>query len=117
MITEKEIESMSTNLPSLWLNIVVSAINKEKATHIPGSTSMFAESAACDFLFKGNRFHVEEFTEMVQSINLTLGKPNFVRKLISQHELDLSAAISRRAFRKAEEINDKIESLKRALPR
>ncbi len=107
--------SISTNLPFPRLEVFLNALKEETVQHVPGSTSMFAEFAQCEFDFEGARYYVDEFVEEVTSVRLISAKPSFVQTVIDELEAELSVAVSERDYDQAKEINEKIEDLKELL--
>lgn len=115
MAIPKNRKSISTNLPFPRLNTFLDALKDEKPQWVPGSTSMFAESAGCEFDFEGARYSVGEFVEEITSVYLLSAKPAFVQTVIDELEAGLSVVVKERNYDEAEAINDKIENLKNLL--
>ncbi len=57
------IDGVATNLKENEFREVLAAIDSEAATCVPGSASVFAESAGCQFDYKGERYEFEESFE------------------------------------------------------
>lgn len=112
MAIPEDRKTIGTNLPFPRLNAFLDALDKNKPDHVPGSTTMFAESAACDFDFEDGRYHIEEFTEEIFSVYLVSAQPNFILTLVSELEVELSVVVNKRNYDEAKVINDRIESLK-----
>lgn len=59
---------ITTNLTPLELEDFIKAVESGEAKHVKGSTSLFAESGSCDFMWLGQRVHMEEWVEEVTHI-------------------------------------------------
>ena len=52
-------------------NSLIKAVDENRVSWIPEETSVFAESCGGTFTFLGSRFHIEEWSEEVISLNVT----------------------------------------------
>lgn len=106
-------ETIQTNLPLNRLNVFLDALDQNKARHVPGSTSVFAQSANCQFDLEGARYGIHEFFENIYAVFLVSGNPDFIQVLINELEESLSVVVKERNYDEAKAINHKIESLKK----
>ncbi len=102
---------ISTNLPISRFEAFLSALKEEKVQWVPGSTSLFAESAGCEYDFDGARYSISEFVEEVNSVYLVSAEPQFLETLINELEDELAVVVKERDYDKAKIVNGKIKDL------
>ncbi len=115
MAIPEDRNSISTNLPLPRLEAILSAIDEKRAHQVPGSTSLYAESADCEFDFDGARYCISEFIEEVTSVYLQSAEPAFIQTLIEELETSLAVVVGKRNYDEAKIINNKIEKMKSLL--
>lgn len=115
MVIPKNRNSIFTNLSLPRLEAFISAIESKRAIHIPGSTSLCGESAACEFDFDGARYSVGEYIDVITSVHLQSAQPALVLTLIEEHEDSLAVVVNERNYDEAKKINEKINSMKKLL--
>ena len=113
--TIKDFERVNTNLPLKKLLEVAQAILDNNIVWDDSKDSMMAEYFGTELEFGDARYKYEEMSEAPLALNLLSGSPEFVQKLIDEHEVDLAAVVEKREYKKAEKINRKIESLKKLI--
>lgn len=113
--TIKDFEGIDTNLPLRQFLEVAQAILDKNIAWDSSKDSMMAEYFGTELEFDSARYKYEEISEAPSALNLLSGSPEFVKKLIDEHEADLSVAVGEREYKKANKINRKIESLKKLL--
>lgn len=70
MAFPESLSEISTNLSSAELADVVKAVEEERVNWVPGSSSVFAGSSGGSFDYKGARYELNEWFELVTSLHL-----------------------------------------------
>jgi len=65
-----DINKIHSNLSLEQLEEVLKAIDEEQVEWFPEATSVFAESAGGEFGYQGKRYAVNEFLEVITSVQL-----------------------------------------------
>jgi len=115
MAIPDNITTISTNLPIRQLRKVLKALEKNEVVGVRGSGSMFAEAASWRVDFEDARYEIDEFSELVDRVSLVSGKPEFIKGLIDELEIQLSEIAKERKWDNAKAIDAKIEELRRIL--
>src|SRR4051812_11788704 len=63
------VSGISTNLTANEVSELLKAIDSREATQVPGSASVFAGSAGCEFDYQGSRYELEESYEVPIALN------------------------------------------------
>lgn len=108
-------EKIRTNLPQHRLERFLQSLSDGTCTQVPGSASLFAESGGAQFVFEGGTYELNESYELVNAVHLCAGDAKFVHTLISEHEVELSAAVAQQDFDLAKVIKRKVDDLKRLI--
>lgn len=112
MAIPEDRKSISTNLPFSKLNAVLDAVDNESVKWDGRKTRMLGESCHGEFVFEGARYALEEMWELTEQVELIAAKPEYVKILLDELESQLAEVVGKRKYRKAEKLNEKIESLK-----
>lgn len=70
MAFPNNLTDISTNLEPAELVEVVKAVEEDRVAWVPETSSVFAGSSGGQFDYKGARYELSEFFEMVSSLNL-----------------------------------------------
>lgn len=115
MAIPNDIKNISTNLPIAQLRKVLQALERKEVIEVRGSSSMFAEAASWRVDFEDARYEIDEFSELVDRVSLVSGKPEFIKGLIDELEIQLLEITKERKWDNAKAIDAKIEELRRIL--
>lgn len=117
MAIPKNRNLVSTNISASRLNIVLDAVENKRVKWIPGKSGGYGVYDFGEFFYKGARYKLDEFVEVVSSVTLVSAKPPNVQKVIKELEAELAVVVEKRDYDQAKLVNNKIESLKRILPK